>query len=192
MHRPALNNQTGFTLTELLISTALIGILTVFLASIYIGTTSLFSQQSLEIQVVQAATRLTDVLLENIRTAEFVVDTLTVSPDTFTTGTDTLILAIPSIDASQDPIVGTYDYYIFYQDQINTTDFRWKLVPNVASSRTSFDKLAAEEITNLSITYNTTIPADASKITVDFTLQKANSTDIIDITRAVSANLRNK
>lgn len=187
-----LSHKAGFTLVETLIVSALVGILSLFITSVYVGTTSLFSKQSLEIQVVQAATALSDTLLSNIRTAEFIKDTLTNGSDTYESSEDELILAVPAIDPYGDAIEGVYDHYVFYQDATATTDFRWKLLPNGASDRTSFDKLAAEEITALTITYDTPIPANANIVTVSFTLEKGNPRQTIEISRSTSANLRNQ
>lgn len=182
-------NNKGLTLVELLVAMSLVGVVTLFLTSIYIGTIQLYRGQNLEISVVEAATQLNRVILQYTRQAEAVKDSVTDGTDTYTSGSNELVLQTPSLDGSAEPIPGVYDYYIFYQDG---TDLRWKLIPDAQSSRQSFDHLAAEEITNMVISYDTALPPDANLITFEFTLEKEDAGNTISISRSTSVNMRNQ
>jgi prepilin-type N-terminal cleavage/methylation domain-containing protein len=187
-----IGNSRGFTFIELLIVMMLVGIMSVFLASIYRGTVVLFRDQNLEISVIESANVLNKFLLENLRLAEGVEDTITDGGDTFVSGSDELILRVPALDGSGDPVPGVYDHYVFYQDPLSSSDFRWRLVPNGASSRNPFDHLAAEEIISLQITYDELFPEDANLVTVTYTLEKSNVFGSKSITRSTSINMRNQ
>lgn len=190
--KKAFKAQQGLTLTELLIVMGLVGVLSLFLAGIFRNAVSLYLNQNLEIQVIESANLLNKFLLENLRRAESVKDTITDDSDTFTTSETELILSLPALDISGDPIVGVYDYFVFYQDADNPGDFRWRSVPSATSSRGAFDHLAAEEITELSITYDTFFPAEANIVTVTYTLTKENIFGSRSITRSTSINMRNQ
>lgn len=184
--------ESGFTFVELLLVMALIGVMTGFLASLFRSSVFLFQNQDLEIQVIEEANYLNSFMLENLRDAEGVETTITDGSDTFTSGSDEIIVRLPAIDGSSNPIPGIYDYYVMYQSSSSPGDLRWRLIPAGSSNRVAFDKLAGEEITAMSFSYDTMIPAEASFVTVTFTLEKSNSFRTIDISRSTSVNLRNQ
>jgi len=184
--------QHGLSLMELVIVMGLVGVLSLFLAGIFRNAVSLFLNQNLEIQVIESANLLNKFLLENLRRAESVGDTITDGEDTFVTDETELILRLPALDGSGNPIVGVYDHFVFYQDAENPGDFRWRSIPHEGSTRSAFDHLAAEEITDLSIMYDTFFPAEANIVTVTYTLTKENLLGERSITRSTSINMRNQ
>lgn len=190
--KQTLKTQQGLSLIELVIVMGLVGVLSLFLAGIFRNAVSLYMNQNLEIHVIESANLLNKFLLENLRRAEGVEDTITDGADTFVTSDTELILRLPALDGSANPIVGVYDHFVFYQDPVNQGDFRWRSVPNAASSRGAFDHLAAEEITELSIAYDTFFPEEANIVTVTYTLTKENIFGDRSITRSTSINMRNQ
>ncbi len=185
-------SRGGFTFIELLLVMMLLAIMSVFLASIYRGTIVLFRNQNLEISVIESANVFNRFLLTNLRLAEGVEGTITDGADTFTSGSEEIVLRVPALDGSGAPIAGVYDYFVFYRSTTSATDFRWRLIANPASSRTSFDRLAAEEIVALEIKYDALFPADAHVVTVTYTLEKSNVFGEKSITRSTSINMRNQ
>ncbi len=192
MNKNTFLNARGTSLLELLLVVALVGILSVFLSGIFRNAIDLYQNQDLEIRVIESANLLNTFLLTNLRRAEGVEDTVTDGGDTFASGDDEIVLRVPAIDGSGNPIVGVYDYFVFYKDTVNVGDFRWRAIPNASSARTAFDRLAAEEITSLLIEYDTLFPEEANLVTVTFTLEKENYAGTQSITRSTSINMRNQ
>src|SRR5262245_20338234 len=106
-----LNNQWGFTMIELIIVVALIGVMLVVLATFYFTSNRMVDSQNLDLNIGHSARTSLDEIDTYIRQAATTISTY----DTFNAGSTVLILEIQSVDSSNILISGTYDRVVIYQ-----------------------------------------------------------------------------
>lgn len=141
----------GFTLAEVVM---VIGLFSVALLAIVFMYSSFISVFGLGQATKDTSTAARDILIE-IETVTLPASTILAShvfpSGTFTTDTDTLVLEIPSIDASGTAINGTFDYAAIY---ISSGIAYRLLAADLASVRRSGTKQLSGSDTTLSLTYN--------------------------------------
>lgn len=131
-----------------------------------------------------------------IKSASSIAVQYPLSGPQFYTGPETLILALPSIDAQSQIIENVYDYYVITKDNQNPNILRKKLFPAGQSQRSSEDQVLATKLSSLKFYYydesgNTVQPSQAVK--VNFTINLTTSTGINSRTASTSGevNLKN-
>lgn len=164
----------GFTLLELMITTAIVGIVGTLLAMILVNNTGLFYQQSSKVtQGVGLNDSLTEVR-SNIKEAQSVANSYVSGGTTYTSGPSELVLQLSSFDSSGNVIADTYDYVVFAKqsDQI-----RFKVFPNVASSRKSAEQILSLAVDQILFEYfdnagSSVSPASAVRVKLTLTLKQ--------------------
>jgi len=150
-----LHSSRGFSIIEISIAVIIISILSIIIAKIFIAHSDLSSreQTSWEIQFNNslAQTKIKDSILE----ATKVMMTKTINATSYTSGANTLILELPSIDTAGDIISEKYDYTVFYLNPSDETQLLTSLEADGASSRTSSsDRTIAHFIAGIIFRYN--------------------------------------
>jgi prepilin-type N-terminal cleavage/methylation domain-containing protein len=163
--------RRGFTLVEMLITLALSVLLIGALIGLYRGYFDLFNaQQGLGTLGTTSGDALSEIE-QLTRQASRVLASKTISGTTYTSGSDTLVLELPSVDAGGSAISGTFDYVAFY---VSGADLYRRIDADAASARTDGAKKLGGALSSLAFEYDAASPADASEVSVDIVFASQN------------------
>ena len=157
---------SGFTLIEVIIVVFLVGVLSLVVSKLLMGQDKIYHTQSMELGVTGDAR----VALDDIDSFVRMADMLVSSQEGFTLGPQTLILQIPSINASSQIIPATFDYVVY---RLNGANLDRILTPNALSSRTSGTKRLASRIVSLVFSYDNGNPSLVKNVTTNLTTQES-------------------
>lgn len=183
------NLSKGITLIELLIGLAVFAILILFLANFFNSYYDSFSNLQASNSVSQSTAILINSASNAIRQASSIVDSKVISGNTYTSDATTMVLELPSIDASSNVISGKYDYMVFY---LNSGNIHWLISPDASSSRKSVSQVISSYITSLTFTYDNAIVASATKVDISVTAQRQVKSKTFQSTLTQQVYLRNK
>lgn len=164
-----MKSKTGFTLVEVLITVAVAIVAGTLLISIWVQNNGLYKAQTSKISTgVSLNDALTDIT-ESIKNSATVASNYPAQPSV-TTDTDTLVLALPSINANGYVIENVYDYVVITKDPQKPKLLRKFVYPNAQSTRPKEEKLLSNVLTNVIFNYyddngNPVSPTNAEKIT---------------------------
>lgn len=160
--------RTGFTLVEVLIVAAMIGIIIAAIIELLLKYDVLFATQQATIAVDTSANEIVSRVHLAALQADAIVASHTFGSVALSTGTSTLVLELPSIDSSGAIIGGSRDYVGFYASGTAT----YALVDAaVGSNRQSGTQQLSDTLLSLSFSYSTTALASATSTTVDVVTQ---------------------
>lgn len=179
-------SSTGFSVIEMVIVVPLIAIMAFFLSYIGIYHFQTFNSQSAELNITDYARTALDDIDNYVRQATRVLS----SYSTYTTGTNTLVLQIPSIDSSGQLVAGTYDNAVFY---LSGTDLFRRIYPDASSTRSNvIQKLASGVNTsNFSFSYDNGDYSLVKQVTTNLTVTQNAGTQVRSITISSQSKLRN-
>lgn len=180
--------KKGFTVLELTIAMALLAILSVIIATIVIRSGIIFEKQTGSVEVGLSNRFVLDDIAQQVRTAKLVESNFTGDGQNFTTGTDTLILKLPSIDNSGAAIANTFDRVVYY---LNAGKINKKVFPDAASSRKKITQILTTTTKTLKFAYNNSNVASTSAVTVDLTTIKKLPSGDRENSDKIEAVLRN-
>lgn len=156
----------GFTLVEMIIVVALFAVMLFALFDFYIN----FNTSYLYDEAVAETARSAGAVVAAVGEASFAADRVaashTFSGVTYASGTTTLVLELPAIDAAGATISGAYDYVAFYANGANayqTTD------ASASSVRRTGTKRLSDTVDSLSFAYDAAGVSEATKVTADIT-----------------------
>ncbi len=161
-------NQEGFTLVEIVIVVALFAILIFAFLGLYDDHGKLFNFENGVIRTSGGNRQALNEMRTLVLQSKLVLASRTFSGTVYTSGPSTMILQIPSIDASNNVIAGTWDYAVFYAS--GTRLYRI-LEANASSVRKSNTKLLSDTLSAVTFTYNSTDFAEVNTVDVDLTSQ---------------------
>ncbi len=192
----ALKGNGGFTLIEVLLVGVIGSVVGILLISILVQNNGLFSTHSA--QVAQGV-GLNDIISEvssSIKTASSVAPSYPSTNPTYISSTNTLVLSIPSIDASGNPVDNTLDFLVFTSDNQNQKILRELLFPDLSSSRKSMNKVLATTLSSINFSYsdlngNPVSPSVASKISYTVNLSTKAGYGTEEASASSQAILRN-
>lgn len=182
----------GFTIAEILVVIGLFALLSVFIVGIYFSHDGLYHSQSAEINAVGTARGILDDMTDAVRESAAVASFYVYGGQTYSSDIDTLVLRLPAVDASGNPIPAVYDYAIYYIDSADPTKFRKVLDANPLSSRREEDRLLSDYLDAVSFVYNNSPVETANKVTINLTTSDASRLNTRNITLTQEAFLRNK
>jgi prepilin-type N-terminal cleavage/methylation domain-containing protein len=173
----------GFTLMEIVIVVGLFAILSLVLALLFLYFNTTYLLGTARVDTAGSARNVMSVAEELLLPARYTLTSRTFSGTPYTADSTTLILEIPSYDASGAVIASTYDYAVMYK----TGNSVYLLVEADASSeRKSGTKLLSSYVSDLTFTYDNANFPQVTSVDVDIT----TSTTTKGITTA--ADLREK
>ncbi|OGD94355.1 hypothetical protein A2697_00020 [Candidatus Curtissbacteria bacterium RIFCSPHIGHO2_01_FULL_41_44] len=189
--KPILNLH-GFTIIELITGLAIIGLVSILVASVYIAHFRLFSNQNTAIDVASQNKLALDEIVNQIRQSQSVVTTCADCAGDTTSAT-VLVLQLWPQDASDEPLDnGNYDYIVYKRDATDNTKLVRKIVADASSSRTSGPKIIATTISDLQFTYDNANPTQAGEVTTSVTTTATSQGKTQTTTQKAKAVLRNK
>jgi len=180
------NSSGGFTIVELIVVVGLTAVISLFLAYLVGYQYQIYNTQAAQLSVTSDARGMADDIDSYVRQAHRVLSSYL----TYTTGSQTLVLQVPSIDSSGQIISGTYDTVVFY---LSGTDFYRQVFPDASSSRPAVTKKLASGIdtANFSLAYNSADVTGATQVTSNIALVQTVGGQTKSITFSSQADLRN-
>lgn len=148
-----MKNGYGFTMVEVLIAGAVSALTGILLVSILVQNNGLFSQQNAQITQGVNLNNTSSQIDELLRSASSIVSSNPIGNPTYTTGAQTLVVALPSYDGSGNIISNTFDYGIVTVDAQNSTLLRKIIFKDASSNRTAENRILASKLTLLKFTY---------------------------------------
>lgn len=187
--------ERGLTLIEILVAMGIATVAGVLLVVIIVNSAGLSTEQSSK---VQEGLNINDALLQvrsSIKQASAVVASYTSGSITYTTSASQLVLKVSSIDASNNIIANTFDFFVFFQDQ---SYLHFKIFPDPLSSRKASDRIFSTSVNSLIFQYFNSAtppvevtPTSATKVRITLTLKQKIGLNYETQTATSEANLRN-
>lgn len=184
--------RAGFTLLEVLVVTAVLVIVAVILAEIYIGQSLFFQREQARVEVALVNTRALNDIVHQTREAFRVVTSTIFDSVTYTTGPEKLILELPSLDAQGQIIASAFDYAVYYREPLDLAKLMKKVRVSPASRRPLAVKNLNDHVNNLNFVYDN---ADLNQVRiVEVYLSSAQTVGGMNFqaSSTVRALLRNK
>lgn len=188
-----MREERGITLFEALITLGIATVVGVLLLVIMVNTGGLFFKQSGRLEQGLSVNDALNNVQESIRVSSGIVASFTSSSSTYTSGSDQLVLKIPSIDSSGNVITNTFDHFVFFLDQ---KKLRFKVFPDAASARSPKDQIFSTNTETLVFKYfdfqnQEVAPNLANKARVTLGLKQKAGADFEQNIATTEANLRN-
>ena len=185
----------GFTLLEVLITMGISVAVGALLVVIIVNTIGISTKESSKLS---EGLNINDALYQvrnNIKNSSGVAVSYIDGSTTYTSSVTQLVLKIASIDASNNFIANTYDYFVFFLDQ---NKLRFKTFPNVLSSRKAQNQIFSTLVDSLKFQYLNSAnpplevtPSSALKVRMSITLKQKTGANFETTTATSEANLRN-
>ena len=182
------DNQ-GFTFIEAVVSVAIFIFITLAMLYLYYNYSNIYNYQQVEAKVAGSARTAANELQKTTLQADKIVSSHTFSGHAYSTGQNTLVLEIPSIDSSGNIVSGKYDYVVFYA---SGTNFYELTGADAASSRPSGLKQLSDSVATITFTCNNANLDLADKIDADLQMQTTTRRQTITYHLHQEIYLRNK
>lgn len=179
----------GFTLVETIITVSMTAVIMLALANLYINFNSLYSYQQTFVATANAASSAVGAFNAAVLPANRVLASYDFSGTTLSTATTTLVLELPSMDASGNIIAGAYDYIGFY---LNDTDLYERTLANASSARTTGIKRIAPLVDSLSFEFGVTDVTQAISVSAAITTSLTRREGVVQTSLQRQFYLRNK
>lgn len=158
----------GFTLLEVVITISIFLIMFLALVSFFVSSNSTFNYDKGFVDTASGAEQVMTAVSQNVIQADQVVASHAFSSGTYATGTTTLVLELPSVDASGSTISGSSDYVAVYQSGTSAYE---RIEANASSARKTATKLLTDKLSSLSFTYDASDLTLVTTVTADVQTQ---------------------
>lgn len=159
--------RRGFTLVETVVVIGVTAFILLALTNLYLTFTRLYAYEQTFVPAAESAAGGMNAIADAVLTANRVLSEYAFSGATYTSGTTTLVLETPALDASGRIIPEAYDHIAFYLDG---TDLYRLLSSDPGSARGAGTKRVAREVSALTFTYDA-LPAEAASVDADLTVR---------------------
>jgi prepilin-type N-terminal cleavage/methylation domain-containing protein len=180
--------KRGFTLIETVVVIAISVMALLALVNLFIVFNSIYGYQNAFIAAAGSAGGSMNSLEAYVSQAENVLASRTVSGTSYSSGTSTLVLEIPSIDSSGNALPSAKDYVVFHAS--GTVLYRIVAADN-QSSRLSGQKQMSGTLSSLSLTYDDSDFTQVTNIVVDIRTQAVYKQQIVQSRLIEQLYLRN-
>lgn len=191
-----LRRSGGFTLIEIMLYGGLAAIIGGVLITSMVSSSGIFFGQNAAVNqgvtINNTITQITELIKQSSSIAANYVDGST----TYTTNASTLVLALPSIDATGSVIANTFDYAVISADGQKPYILRKRFFPNGLSSKTSADTVMVTSLSTILFEYldnssNGTSPSVATRVRVSINLSEKAGYDDKVSSASATVNLKN-
>lgn len=158
----------GYTLVETVVT---IGIMIAALAAIttlYLTFYNMYFHEQAMVETTGSAGRTMTKLELAILPADQVVASYTTGGQTYISTTTSLVLSVPSVDASGNIVAGAKDYFVF---ATSSSTLYQRVFPNAASTRSAGTTTLSTSIKVFRLSYNATPIASSTGITATTTTE---------------------
>ena len=187
-------SKPGFSIIELVTGFAIIGLVSILVATLYFANFRLFTNQNTQIEVSSQNKTALGEMINQIRESESVVSTCSACAGD-TTSPTVLVLRLWPLDASGEPFdPGTtaYDYVVYGSDTTDNTKLTKKTLPDAGSTRAGQTKTISSNVSNLQFSYDNTDPSLVMEVTIDLENSQTVNGKTQTSTQSSKAILRNK
>lgn len=154
----------GVTTLELAVSMAVAAIIFTILGAIFIAQGRYFAIEDAIAETQYNAFQIVDTVGLYALSSSGVIGSRTINGTAYVSGTATLILELPSIDAGGDIVPAAYDYVAFSRSASDDTRFVVDTDADAGSARVDGTRLPGSLVDKLIFRYNTTDPAAATAV----------------------------
>lgn len=119
--KSCMKKKHGFTLIEIVVVIAIIGLLSSFVASIFIYNNRFYNRESGKISAISETRSIADKIEEYGRGASAFLPTYTYNSVVYTAGSALAVLRLPAMNASGDLVPGVSDHVVVGRDPSNAT-----------------------------------------------------------------------
>lgn len=144
----------GFTMLELAVSIAISAVVFTILGAIFIAQGRYFAIEDAIAETQYDAFQVLDTAGLYALSASAVVSSRTINGTAYTSGTSTVVLRLPSVDASGDILTNTYDYVAMGLYASDPTRFVVDIDAGTNSARVTTTRLPASLVDKLIFRYN--------------------------------------
>lgn len=162
----------GVTSIEVLVATAIAVVALLVTAEVTIVHSTLYRSFGSATEINRAAVLPLERIRAAVMSAKRVVDNRTIGGAIFQSGKETIVLELPSVDASQNIIVGSSDFLAIARDQLNPTKIFTVGEIATSSARNGVKTQIASLVENFRFRYNDVMPALATKVDVTLTVSQ--------------------
>ena len=159
-----LTPQKGFTLIELVVVLMLMGLILTALFTLYERHNRIYVYEQALIRVSASGRSSMNEIVAAVLQGHRIISSQTINGTVHNTGTNTIIIEIPAIDASERVVNGAYDYAVIYASGKNLW---YELQPHASSSRTSRKRLLSDTLASVSFIYDNPTYAQVKKVTAN-------------------------
>jgi prepilin-type N-terminal cleavage/methylation domain-containing protein len=188
--------QKGFTLAEILIVLACSAIIGTILVTLLVQGSSIFNNQTAKVNQNVSLNNASSQISQAVQYASEIASSYTNGQNTYTSGSDVMVIKTPSVDSSGGVIDSKFDTIVLMKDPGKNTILKKLLFPDPASSRSSENTVLLNQLTYLQFIYLNdsavvTTPQTATKI--DFVIKMAEKTgnDVQESSISGRINLKN-
>lgn len=181
----------GFTLLEMVVVIGIGTILVLFVLGILISNNRFYANQSGENEAIFNTRIIADRIASYGRGAAAVLSSYIYNSSNYVSDSDTLVLQVPSIDASANIIGGAYDHVIITRDLSDTSKLQLYVDPDASSSRGARGVLLTNKLDTMTFTYSSTTPDISEKVDYLIKITMGGSSPASEYIEG-SVTLRNK
>ncbi len=164
-HAPA-PGERGFSLMEALTVIGIMTIVLVMVTQIFAVTYDVYVKQSARTDNENGAVLAARNISDMTRGASQVMTSQVINGTTYTTGSDVLVLKMPTVDSSNNVVASTYDYVAFYRHGSMTTKIYADTDAGAGSKRVDGQKLVTAFNQTMKFRYNDPTPSSATRVQV--------------------------
>ena len=165
----SVSTKKAFTLIELVIVVTFTALFMIVLSRFFGNYLKSFNFMKATVEVTWSGGRVMTETSRAIRQADMVVASKVISGTTYTSGSGSLVLELPSIDVSGNILTGKYDYIVFYKSGSNIYE---RTSADAGSVRASGQEQLSKTAQSLAFSYDNTDLSQAKKIDVEVQTQE--------------------
>lgn len=165
--------KNGFSLVEVLIAVTVSGLAGILIVALLVQNNGLFFQQSAKVSQGLRINDAASQVSELIKSSSSVSSTNLIGSPEYSTGSDTLVLALPAFDSSGNLLTNVYDYGIITRDSQNLNLLRKIIFTDSASARKSENRVLATKLVRLTFVYfddSGNVVSSTSATRINFTI----------------------
>lgn len=156
----------GYSVIEAMTVIGIMTIVLVMVTQIFAVTYDVYVKQSARTENESGAVLAARTISDQTRGASKVLASQVINGTTYTTGTNVLVLKMPTIDSSNAVLVDTYDYVAIYRDGTETTKIFSDTDAAAGSRRVDGKRLVTAHNETLIFRYNDPVVSDATRVQV--------------------------
>jgi prepilin-type N-terminal cleavage/methylation domain-containing protein len=173
-----LMKQNGFTLIETLVVIAVFAVVVLVLLNLFDRHGALYTYEQAQL-AVSGGSRITMTEVNTYASQAYrIMASADVGGTTYTSGTTTLVLQIPTVNSSGNIVADTWDYAVFTLTGASLTEI---IQPDGQSARPAVSRLLSDIVSGLSFTYDNPDLAMARKVNVSLTTAQQVRNQIVRV-----------